>query len=69
MKMLTNKTKKVNNLLVTFRGEILTLRQAISGGVVTAYMDSGNDNVVFLEINPSKIVESEMRVMLSQVAP
>ena len=69
MKMLTNKTKKVNNLLVTFRGEILTLRQAITGGLVTAYMDSGSDSVVFLEINPSKIVESEMRVMLSQVGP
>lgn len=65
--MLTSKTKKVNNLLVTYRGEILTLRQAVAGGLVKAYMDSGNDNVVFLEIDPSRIVESEMRVMLSKI--
>jgi len=67
MKMLTNKTKKVNNLLVTYRGEILTLRQALTGGLMKAYMDSGTDDVVFLEIDPSRIVESEMRVMLTKL--
>ncbi len=67
MHMLTNKTKKVNNLLVTCRGEILTLRQALAGGLVRAYMDSGTDNVVFLEIDPSRIVASKMRVMISQI--
>ncbi len=67
MHMLTSKTKKVNNLLVTCRGEILTLRQALAGGLVRAYMDSGTDNVVFLEIDPSRIVASEMHVMISQI--
>lgn len=65
--MLSEHSKQVNNLLVTFRGEIITLRQALANGVVTAYMDSGTDDVVFLEINPSKAVKSEMRVMLSKV--
>ena len=65
--MLSHHSKKVNNLLVTFRGEIITLRQALTGGVVTAYMDSGTDDVVFLEINPSRVVEADMRVMLSKV--
>jgi hypothetical protein len=59
-------SKKVNNLLVTFRGEIITLRQALASGVVKAYLDSGTDNVVFLEIDPARLVDSDMRVMLSK---
>jgi len=65
--MLSEHSKQVNNLLVTFRGEIITLRQALSGGVVKAYLDSGTDDVVFLEIDPSRVVKSDMRVMLSKV--
>jgi hypothetical protein len=59
-------SKKVNNLLVTFRGEIVTLRQALASGVVKAYLDSGTDDVVFLEIDPTRVVESKMRVMISK---
>ena len=65
--MLSEHSKHVNNLLVTFRGEIITLRQALSGGVLTAYTDSGTDEVVFLEIDPSRRIESKMRVVLSKV--
>lgn len=64
--MLTHHAKKVNNLLVTYRGEILTVRQALAGGVVTAYTDSGTDQVMMLEIDPSREIESEMRVLLSK---
>lgn len=65
--MLSHHFKKVNNILVTYRGEIITIRQALASGVVTAYLDSGTDDVVFLEIDPSRIIESEMRVMLSKL--
>jgi hypothetical protein len=64
--MLSEYSKHVNNLIVTFRGEIITLRQALSAGVVKAYVDSGTDDVVLLEIDPSRVVESKMRVMLSK---
>jgi len=65
--MLSEHSKQVNNLLVTFRGEIITLRQALAGGVVKAYLDSGTDAVVFLEIDPSRCVNSGMRVVLSKI--
>jgi hypothetical protein len=64
--MLSGYTKQVRNLLVTFRGEIITLRQALTNGVVTAYIDSGTDNVVCLEIDPTRVVESDCRVVLSK---
>jgi S-adenosylmethionine:diacylglycerol 3-amino-3-carboxypropyl transferase len=64
--MLSKHSKQVNNLLVTYRGEIITIRQAVAGGVVTAYMDSGTDDVVCVEINPACVIESKMRVMLSK---
>jgi hypothetical protein len=59
--------KQVNNLLLTYRGEILTVRQAILGGLVKAYMDSGTDDVVCLEIDPGRDVASGMRVVLSRL--
>ena len=64
--MLSEHAKKVNNLLVNFRGEIITLRQALAGGVLKAYTDSGTDDLVFLEIDPTRVVESKMRVLLSK---
>ena len=65
--MLSEHAKKVNNLLVNFRGEIITIRQALTGGVVKPYLDCGNDEVMFLEVNPSRVVKTDMRVMLSKV--
>lgn len=65
--MLSEHAKQVNNLLVNFRGEIITLRQALSGGVVTPYMDSATDEVIFLELNPSRVIKTDMRVMLSKL--
>ena len=65
--MLSEHVKQVNNLLVNFRGEIVTLRQALSGGMVKAYLDCGTDDVMFLEIDPSRVVESQMRVIVSKV--
>ena len=65
--MLSEHAKKVNNLLVNFRGEIITLRQALSGGVLKAYLDSGTDELVFLEIDPTRVIESQMRVVLSKL--
>lgn len=59
--------KQVNSLLVTFRGEIITVRQALAGGIVKAYVDSGTDDIVFLEIDPSRMVQSPMRVLLSKL--
>jgi hypothetical protein len=59
--------KQVNSLLVTFRGEIITVRQALAGGIVKPYLDSGTDDIVFLEIDPSRIVQSPMRVLLSKI--
>ena len=67
IKMLSEHAKQVNNLLVNFRGEIITLRQAVSGGVVKPYMDCGTDEVVFLEVDPSRVVKTDMRVMLSKL--
>ncbi len=65
--MLSEHAIKVNNLLVNFRGEIITLRQALSGGVVKPYMDSGTDEVICLEVDPSRVVKTDMRVVLSKL--
>ena len=65
--MLSEHAKKVNNLLVNFRGEIITLRQALSGGMVKPYLDCGTDDVMFLEIDPGRVVDAPMRVILSKV--
>ena len=58
--------KQVNSLLVTFRGEIITVRQAVAGGIVKPYVDSGSEDIIFLEIDPSRMVQSPMRVFLSK---
>jgi hypothetical protein len=65
--VLSEHTKRVNNLLVNVRGEIVTLRQALAGGMVKAYLDCGTDDVVFLEIDPHHVVKTQMRVMVSKV--
>ena len=65
--MLSEHVKKVNNLLVNFRGEIITLRQALSGGMVKPYLDSGTDDVMFLEIDPGRVIDSPMRVFVTKV--
>jgi len=65
--MLSEHVKKVNNLLVNFRGEIITVRQAISGGMVKPYLDCGTDEVIFLEIDPGRVVDSPMRVIVSKI--
>ena len=58
--------KQVNNLLLTYRGEIITLRQAVAGGIVKAYLDSATENVIFVEIDPTRNIEGEMKVYLSR---
>jgi hypothetical protein len=65
--VLSEHAKQVNNLLVNFRGEIVTLRQALSGGMVKPYLDCGTGDVMFLEIDPSRVVASQMRVVVSKV--
>lgn len=65
--MFFERAKQVNNLLINCRGEIITLRQAISGGMVKPYMDSGTDTVVFLELNPACVIDTDMRVVLSKL--
>ena len=65
--MLSEHVKKVNNLLVNYRGEIITVRQAIAGGMVKPYLDCGTDDVVFLEIDPSRVVDAPMRVIVSKI--
>lgn len=55
--------KKVNNLLIAVCGEIITLQQAVSGGVVKAYLDSGTDEILCLEIDPSRIPNSRSLAM------
>jgi len=66
--VLSEHAKKVNNLLVNFRGEIVTLRPALAGGVVKPYLDCGTDDVMFLEIDPERRVDAPMRVVLSKVS-
>ena len=65
--MLSEHTKRVNNLLVNFRGEIITLRQALSSGMVKPYLDCGTDEVMFLEIDPARVVDVQMRVIVSKI--
>jgi len=65
--MLSEHAKRVNNLLVNVHGEIITLRQALAGGMVKPYVDCGTDDVMFLEIDPQRVVEAPMRVIVSKV--
>ena len=62
--MFSEHPKKVNNLLIVFRGEIITLQEALASGVVKAYLDSGSDEIVCLEIDPTCVLGSELQVML-----
>lgn len=55
---------KLHGPLLAFKGEIITLRQALAGGVVKAYLDSATDDVVFIEIDPSRKIASGTRILL-----
>lgn len=48
-----------NGLFLSYRGQIISIRQALEAGLVKAYLDPGTDELMFVEIDPSRAVTAE----------
>lgn len=48
-----------NGLLLSYRGQTISVRQALAAGLVKAYLDPGTDEILFVEIDPNRPVMEE----------